>query len=269
MRLASPFRTTRSSQPSGASAPSAKQSLWACFGVALAVLCGCAYIERMLALKLALDLTSLEPAASEYEAAMPTARVVGARPHSPSATIIPGRRALEPARVAELASTLQSLGTDAEAAAYTFFCEAITNVLDHAYCGPEPRDDALLWHAAAEIDVTAGRLLLTVTDSGCGLPRSLPRLHESEIEDPGRTASPDHELLAAALSLARGRTTSRGQGFGWFVRLAERWNGQLVVESLGSACVFSPAHGLVATEREVYRRGTLVQIDAPLISARR
>lgn len=182
-------------------------------------------------------------------AAEPARRVQGSLPLE---TSIAGSDVFDAASLEPLMDVIKDAPRQVQASIYVFYCEAILNVIHHAY-SDKMSAPKFWWTAALKIDPATYRYIFTVADEGRGLDHVLPCAAKGDAHV--RRWS---ELLEERCMTRK----ARGQGLASFTRLAQAMRGaRLTVESNSARCTYSEDAGAEVSSTESARKGVRVMLD--------
>lgn len=171
-----------------------------------------------------------------------------------TAACVAGAGTFDAASLEPILDVIKNAPPDVRASIYVFYCEAISNVIHHAY-----RDTAtapkLWWTAALQIDRANRRYVFTVADEGGGLPRA--------SACSGRDEGLADRCWPALLDAHRPtRPEARGQGLASFARLARAFQGaRLTVESDRTRCTYTEDAGAEVSTSADARKGVKIALD--------
>ena len=173
----------------------------------------------------------------------------------PLETLVAGSSVFDAASLEPILDFIKDAPRDVQASIYVFYCEAISNVIHHAY-SDEHVIPKFWWTAGLEINPATSRYVFTVSDEGRGLGRSLPF-------DSNRDGHKDAACWRALLSCpGKSSREARGQGLASFTRLAKTLNGgRLTVESEGDRYTYSEDAGGKVSKAAAARKGVRVALD--------
>ena len=168
---------------------------------------------------------------------------------------VAGGAAFDAASLEPILDVIKDAPQDVRSSIYVFYCEAITNVIHHAYrdTGAAPK---LWWTAALQIDLATERYVFTVADEGRGLRKALP----CSLDDGAFADVRCWSVLLDAHRAAGPQT--RGQGMASFTRMAQAFPGaRLTVESDNTRCTYAEDIGTEVSASIEARKGVRVALD--------
>lgn len=170
-------------------------------------------------------------------------------------TSVAGSNVFDAASLEPLLDIIKDAPQDVQASIYVFYCEAISNVIHHAY-NDKATAPKHWWTAALKIDPSTYHYIFTVADEGRGLEHALPCAVKGDaLTAVGRWS----KLLKAP---RRNPCESRGQGLASFARLVQALRGsRLTVESNSARCTYSENAGAEVSALAASRRGLKVALD--------
>ena len=184
-------------------------------------------------------------------AAGPARRVQGSFPLE---TTVAGSEVFNAASLEPLLDVIKDAPLEVQASIYVFYCEAISNVIHHAY-SDKASAPKFWWTAALKIDPATYRYIFTVADEGRGLDHALPCVAKGD-------ACPDVRRWSEFLQERCMTREARGRGLASFARLTQAMRGaRLTVESNSARCTYSEDAGAEVSSAVSTHKGVRVVLD--------
>ena len=180
---------------------------------------------------------------------------------SSCAVKVTGSAPFEPSSLEPIMDVIKDAPIGVRASVYVFYCEAISNVLHHAYNESDAPPSAW-WMATVQVDPSKNHYLFKVADQGRGLSRCVDVCSDQLSASVANSTFRKWSNFFAATECPS--SDARGQGMASFVRLVKSYRGsQLTVESNDARCTYSDGGSPQVSIVDAPRPGVSVTLDLP------